>query len=280
MTPRLSVLIPAHNEAGYIGPCLHALFASDPLPGNATGEVLVIANACNDTTVAEARAVAVPSGWICVVISRAEGGKIGALQAADARAKGRVRVYLDADVTVSPPLMAQICVVLDSEQPLYASGSPQLSYAKSVISRLYGRFWTTLPFVREGVPGFGIFAMNAAGRTRWGAWPDIIADDIYARLSFAPAERIRLEAAYSWPLVEGFRNLVRVRRRQNAGVTEIAARFPELLKNEDVTRPGASGILTRALRDPAGFLTYAAVTLVVKSQLFRDRDNNRWTRGR
>lgn len=33
MSPRVSVLIPAHNEAGYIAACLEAVFASEPLPG-------------------------------------------------------------------------------------------------------------------------------------------------------------------------------------------------------------------------------------------------------
>ncbi|UWR45685.1 glycosyltransferase family 2 protein [Phaeobacter inhibens] len=280
MTLLLSVLIPAHNEAGYIGACLSALFASDPLPAGATGEVLVIANGCADTTVAEARAVTAPQGWTCRVIDRAEGGKIGALADGEARATGSVLVYLDADVIVSPPLMAQICAALKGDRPRYASGAPQLSPARSRVSRLYGRFWAKLPFVREGVPGFGLFAMNRAGRARWEQWPDIIADDIFARLRFDPAERIRVQASYQWPLIEGFRNLVRVRRRQNAGVAEIAERFPALLTNEDVHRPGLAVILRLALRDPAGFMTYAAVALAVKSPLFRTRNEARWTRGR
>ncbi|MFS4582224.1 glycosyltransferase family 2 protein [Phaeobacter sp. C3_T13_0] len=280
MTPLLSVLIPAHNEAGYIGPCLSALFASDQLPGNARGEVLVIANGCTDTTVAEASAVPVPPKWTCTVVDRSEGGKIGALQEGETRITGHIQIYLDADVIVTPTLMAQICDALDVDAPRYASGSPRLAPAKSMVSRLYGRFWVTLPFIRQGVPGFGLFAMNAAGRARWMDWPDVIADDIYARLSFAPAERIRLEASYQWPLIEGFRNLVRVRRRQNAGVAEIAQRFPELLENQDVERPGAGVILRAALRDPAGFLTYTAVALAVKSPLFRHRQEARWTRGR
>ncbi|ATF19429.1 glycosyltransferase family 2 protein [Phaeobacter gallaeciensis] len=280
MTPLLSVLIPAHNEAGYIGACLSALFASDPLPKGAGAEVLVIANGCTDSTVAEARAVTVPQGWTCAVIDRPEGGKIGALAEGEARAAGSVLVYLDADVIVSPPLMAQICAALEAEQPRYASGAPQLSPARSRVSRLYGRFWAKLPFVREGVPGFGLFAMNRTGRARWGQWPDVIADDIFARLSFAPAERVRVQASYQWPLIEGFRNLVRVRRRQNAGVAEIAERCPALLVNEDVHRPGPTAILRLALRDPAGFMTYSAVALAVKSPLFRARNEARWTRGR
>jgi glycosyltransferase involved in cell wall biosynthesis len=44
----LSVILPASNEEAYIGACLTALFASDPVPGGA--EVVVVANGCRDAT--------------------------------------------------------------------------------------------------------------------------------------------------------------------------------------------------------------------------------------
>ena len=42
-----SILIPAHNEAEYLGACLSALLASDPAQ---EVEVIVIPNACTDAT--------------------------------------------------------------------------------------------------------------------------------------------------------------------------------------------------------------------------------------
>lgn len=120
--------------------------------------------------------------------------------------------------------------------------------------------------------------MNRAGRDRWGAWPRIISDDTFARLNFAPTERVAVAAGYSWPMVEGFVNLVRVRRRQDRGVAEIAARFPDLLVNDDKSRLGAGGLLRRALRDPSGFAAYVAVTLAVRSPLWSSTQV--WTRGR
>ena len=47
----------------------------------------------------------------------------------------------------------------------------------------------------------------------------------------------RSQADYTWPMVEGLSRLVRVRRRQDAGTTEIAARYPDLMKHEDKARP-------------------------------------------
>ncbi len=135
-----------------------------------------------------------------------------------------------------------------------------------------------LPFVQTGVPGFGLFAMNSAGRARWQHWPDIIADDTFARLSFAPAERVRLAARYTWPMVEGFRNLTRVRRRQNAGVAELSATFPALQANDDKIAISPGQLLRLIWRDPIGFAAYALVSLAVKSPLFRS--TQRWARGR
>lgn len=274
----LSVILPASNEEDWIGPCLDALFASDP-PGMAA-EVIVVANACRDGTVAAARAraaAAQAAGWRLEVLDLAHPGKLNALNTGDAAAGGAIRVYLDADVVVSPPLMAQIARALaDAPGAAYASGTPLVAPARSAVTRAYARFWMRLPFARSAAPGFGLFAVNAAGRTRWEAFPDIISDDTYVRLLFAPTERIGLPATYSWPMVEGFRRLVRVRRRQDAGVAEIAARWPELLANEGKTRLGAAGVLRLALADPAGFATYAAVSLAVK---LGPRSRG-WVRGR
>ncbi|UWQ48924.1 glycosyltransferase [Leisingera caerulea] len=278
MSPRVSVLIPAHNEAGYIGACLEAVFASKPLPAGMTGEVLVLANGCTDETAALARAFAPPPGWTLEVMELPEGGKLRALTAGDAAAHGDILIYLDADVVVSPALIAQLAEALADGAPRYASGRPQVAPARSAVTRAYSRLWVRLPFFTRGVPGFGVFAMTRAGRARWGDWPDIIADDIFARLSFAPVERVQVAAGYSWPMVEGFRNLVRVRRRQNAGVTEVAARFPQLLRNDDKQPPGRGAVLKLLAADPGGFLIYGLVALAVKSPLFESQ--SRWTRGR
>lgn len=281
MTGSISILLPAHDEAAYIGPCLTALLGSDPLPAGWRAEVIVIANGCRDDTATRARGFAdraAARGWSLRVIELDSGGKLGALNRGDAAAQGGVRVYLDADVTVSPPLLGEIVQALDSSAARYASGQPRVAPARSSVTGAYARFWALLPFVRDDVPGFGLFAMNAAGRARWGDWPDIISDDTFARLHFAPSERVRVPAVYDWPMVEGFANLVRVRRRQNQGVAEIAARFPELLENDAKTPVPLRDLLGWLLRDPAGFAVYAAVALAVKSPLFRNRE--RWARGR
>ena len=275
----LTVILPAHDEAAYLPACLTALFGSDV--AGCTPRLIVVANGCTDETAALARAAAPQAeqtGWGLDVIETPVGGKLNALNLGETAAGPGARVYLDADVVVSPGLIGALARALADPAPRYASGTPRLAPPRSALTRAYGRFWLTLPFVTDGVPGFGVFAMNEAGRARWGDWPDIIADDAFARLNFAPQEQVLLPETYSWPLVEGGATLVRVRRRQNAGVAELRHRFPELMANDRVPAPGFRGILRRALGDPLGFVAYAGVQLAVRTPLWRDAAS--WARGR
>ncbi|MDO9524949.1 MAG: glycosyltransferase [Gemmobacter sp.] len=275
---KLSVILPASNEQDWIGPCLQALLASDPV--GMPAEVLVIANACHDGTVAVAQAFqakAQAAGWDLRVIELAEPGKLNALNVGDGLAQGDIRVYLDADVTVSPGLIAALARALGGATgPAYASGRPKVAKAGSWATRAYARFWSGMPFTQSVAPGFGLFAVNAAGRARWGDWPAIISDDTYARLQFSPEERIEVPHGYVWPMVEGFSRLVKVRRRQDAGVAEIAARWPDLIAHEGKAALGFSSVLRRAAADPVGFAVYAVVSLAVRTQA----GSAAWVRGR
>jgi len=286
----LAVLIPASNEAGWIGGCLDALLASEPAPAGPRA-VFVIANGCRDATAEVARARAgraAAAGWALRVIERPEGGKIGALNAGDAAVDAAVklggsapaRVYLDADVTVDPGLLAALAAALSRPAPRYATGRARIAPARSATTRAYARFWATTPFVRDPAPGFGLFALNAAGRARWGDWPAVISDDTFARLHFAPDERVGVPEGYTWPMVEGMRALVRVRRRQDAGVAEIARRFPHLMAAEGKPGMGARGLIGRALADPAAFAVYGGVALAVRAGAVLGAGRGGWARGR
>jgi glycosyltransferase involved in cell wall biosynthesis len=278
----VTVIVPAHQEERLIGACLDALVASGPVEGV---EVIVAANGCRDGTVAEARARAAGFAareWGFSVLDLPAGGKPGALNAADAVAAHGARVYLDADVTVSPDLLPQIAAALDRAGPVYASGRVNITAAPQGqrggwVSRAYARMWARVPFMAKGVPGCGLYAVNAAGRARWGEFPGIIADDAFVRLNFAPGERVMVPARYDWPVAPGFAALLRVRRRQNRGVAEIAERFPALMANEDKGVAGMGAVLRMALADPVGFAVYGAVSVMVV--LFPARDVA-WSRGR
>lgn len=256
---RASILIPAHDEAERLPLCLDALLASRPVDDGV--EVIVIANGCTDDTAAVARSyeeAALLRGWDMIVLELNDCGKLGALAAGEAAASGGVLIYLDADVRVSPALVTQLADMLSTAEPRYASGVPVMTSKGPFLVRAYARFWQTTLLLSKGVPGFGLFAMNRAGRRRWHVWPDVISDDIFARLNFAPRERMAVSAHYGWPVVDGFAGLVRMRRRQEAGLAEIATRFPRLLSNRDPgreTRP----LWQCALAQPLAFVAYCSV---------------------
>lgn len=313
----LSVIIPANNEAAYIGQSLTALLASH-LPGGAARagqgavsehalpekvepekvepgtaqpetvtpasparEIIVAANGCTDDTVAVARgfgAAAARQGWTLTVLDIAEGGKLNALNVADGVAAGDIRIYVDADIIVSSALIAELQAVLDRAEPAYGSGRLLVAPARSWITRAYARIWQRTPFMTTGVQGGGVFAVNAAGRRRWGRFPSIIADDTYVRLLFAPEERFGVPASYLFPLPEGLARLVRVRGRQDRGVREVADKFPDLVDNDDKPRFGLRRACGMALSDPVGFGVYGLVAVAAR---FRARRHaGAWERGR
>jgi glycosyltransferase involved in cell wall biosynthesis len=273
----LSIIIPAHNEEAWIAGCLEPLLA-EPAPAGG-GEVVVAANGCTDATVSLAQGFAAKAragGWRFVVLDLPGLGKPAALNAGDAAATGDKRLYLDADVRVGPGVIGRIAAALDGAGARYVSARPQIARAASAVTRAYARFWQELPFAQSAAPGFGLFAVNAAGRARWGDYPKLISDDTFVRLLFRPEERIEVLGSYEWPMVEGFSALVRVRRRQDAGVAEIARLHPELIDNEGKPALSKGALLKMLLRDPAGFATYAAVSLAVRAK----RQSGEWSRGR
>ncbi|MFD1195103.1 glycosyltransferase family 2 protein [Seohaeicola saemankumensis] len=264
----LSIIIPANNEEAFLGACLSSILASDS-PACPV-EIVVVANGCTDRTAEVARGFesrAQARGWRMEVLELCQGDKMRALNAGDAAAHWPWRAYLDADVTLSPALLGQLCKALDGPKARYASGRLRIT-AQGWVSRAYAATYRRVPFMARGVPGCGLFAVNAAGRARWGKFPDIISDDTYVRLLFRPDERINVAATYDWPIVEGFAALVRVRQRQDRGVRQVAALFPDLMANDDKAKLGVPGMLLLAARNPVGFAVYSAVALAVR---WRDR---------
>jgi len=274
----LSIIIPANNESAWIKDCLNAVLKSKDV---ADAQIIVVANGCDDDTAEQARALTelvTAKGWILDVLEISTGSKMLALNTGDATAKGTNRVYLDADVRVSEGLLGEIESVLEKYTACFTSGQLRIATAKSWASRAYARIYAKVPFIAQGVPGAGFFAVNRQGRTRWDSFPDIISDDTFVRLQFTPTERIGVDAEYTWPLVEGFSNLVRVRRRQNDGVDEIASKYPELLVNDGKSQLGIAGMARLLLGDPIGFAVYAGVALAVK--FAPGRKTGDWKRGR
>jgi glycosyltransferase involved in cell wall biosynthesis len=84
----ISVIVCAHNEAQFVGPCLHSLLAQTRLPD----EILVVNNASTDETCAVAQQI--PN---VRVVDEPRKGLVVARETGRRAAMGEVLVYVDAD---------------------------------------------------------------------------------------------------------------------------------------------------------------------------------------
>ena len=180
--PRMSVVIPAHNEEAVIQRALRGM-RDDRL------EILVVANGCRDATADRARAID-PE---IQVVEIAEASKIAALNAGDAATMLFPRAYVDADVEVGAGTLLALAAVLDSGLALVAS--PQVELDLSGANRwvrAYYAVWQLSAFRQTGHIGSGIYALSEEGRARFGRFPPVIGDDRFVQGLFAPSERATL----------------------------------------------------------------------------------------
>jgi glycosyltransferase involved in cell wall biosynthesis len=181
--PRLlgSVVVPAHNEAGVIQRCLDGLFdgiQSDEI------DVTVVCNGCSDATADVTRAH--PSR--VRVIELTEASKAAALRAGDAAALAFPRLYLDADVVLAGSSAKGVLAHLAAGA---VAARPPLRYdtsRSSALVRRYFRARSSMPAVLGSLWGAGVYGLSSAGRARFGAFPDLGADDLWLDRQFAPSE--------------------------------------------------------------------------------------------
>jgi glycosyltransferase involved in cell wall biosynthesis len=218
--PLGSVVIPAHNESAGVRRCLDALFA-----GVAPGEldVLVICNGCADDTAALARS----SGHPVRVVELEAASKPAALRAGDALAQALPRIYLDADVVLHGSAAR---LVLERLRAGAVAARPPVRYASSASSapvRSYYRARSQVPALLGSLWGAGVYGLSEAGRSRFDAFPDVVADDLWVDRQFARGE---IEIVDCEPVVVAVprraRDLFRVLRRTYRGKAETAGVDP------------------------------------------------------
>jgi glycosyltransferase involved in cell wall biosynthesis len=222
-----SIIIPAHNEETVIRRGLSAV-----LDGAAPGEleVIVVCNGCSDATAAIAREF-----HAVEVIETDVPSKSNALNLGDEVATRFPRIYLDADVVLDLASIRRLSEAL--ERPGVLAAAPRVDTVFSAdcdwAVRAFYDFWKALPFVREGMIAAGAYGMNEAGRARFGRFPDVIADDGFCRLQFAPNERVEVADAISHVMAPArFSDLVKIRSRSRLGRYQLQTRFPELYTAE------------------------------------------------
>lgn len=248
MTARLSVVIPAHDEARLIDRLLSTLTDS-ALSGDL--EIIVVANGCTDDTAARA------STYRGVrVVEVAEASKIAALRAGDDAAVTFPRAYLDADVMISVDTLLALADVLDREGVEIAS--PRLVVDTSAASwavRQHYRVWELSDFRTHGHIGSGVYALSAAGRARFGQWPDVIADDRFVQQLFLPPERATLsDRSFTVRSAATMRSHLRRSVRIARGNRELDA---DLQKAPATSGGERASILKRVAHRPGLWMSFA-----------------------
>lgn len=210
-----SVVIPAHNEAAVIIRCLGALLAGFR-PGEL--EVVVACNGCTDGTAGIVRS----GGYPVRVVEIAAASKAAALRAGEAAVTAFPRLYLDADVVL--PSVSARCVLDCLRSGPVPAARPPISYdAREAVPivRSYYRARSEVPAVLGSLWGAGVYGLSAAGRSRFGPFPDLTSDDLFVDQHFQRAEIAVVDAppvVVSTPRRTG--DLLRILRRTYHGNAE------------------------------------------------------------
>ncbi|MGN9910415.1 glycosyltransferase family 2 protein [Phytohabitans sp. LJ34] len=269
-----SVVIAAHNEAAVIGRCLDALLASDP-----GLDVTVVANGCTDDTAAVAAAR--PG---VRVVDRPEPGKAGALNAGDAVARGFPRLYLDADIVLTPGGVHALAAAVSDGSPAPLAAVPRRKLdlsGRPLLVRAFFAVNSRLPAYDRALFGRGAIALSAEGRARFDEFPSVIADDLYLDSLFAYEEKREVAAVVSTVATprrtrDLVRRLVRVRAGNAAmRAASAAGDAPPAVRSSARSSWLRDVVLPRPWLWPAG-ACYAAITVIAAVTAKRRRGTVAW----
>jgi hypothetical protein len=99
----------------------------------------------------------------------------------------------------------------------------------------------------------GVYAVSAAGRRRWGRFPELHSDDKFVRLHFEPSERRCIaDVTYTVRCPASIAEMVRYRRRYTRGNKQLSVLYPALPDRDLKRYRGATkALLSRPSRWPA-----------------------------
>ncbi|TWT56736.1 N-glycosyltransferase [Thalassoglobus neptunius] len=220
-----SVIIPAHNESAVIERTLTSLLKSI---GDQPIDVFVVCNGCSDDTATKAKQYA-PR---VQVIETEIGSKIHALNLGDEAASQFPRIYLDADIDVTPNFIPDMIAAMEGDD--VRAAWPTVRYEtsdSSWIVKAYYYVWQRLPYNKPGRIGVGAYGMNEAARGRFEEFPKIISDDGFVRGQFTNAERTIVPTCQTLVYAPSTASsLVKIRTRSRLGVYELKTTHADVLE--------------------------------------------------
>jgi glycosyltransferase involved in cell wall biosynthesis len=218
------IIIPARDEAEVLPTSLRSLLRQE-FAG--VMRLIISDNGSSDATVEVARSWGErfeQAGHEVWVLHLPFGNKPAALNAADVVAGELPRVYLDADIELSPNCLTEIVAALTAGGGVLMC-CPEMRIARNEgwVARKWGRVWTQLPWVAEDAIGGGVYAVSGEGRKRWQRYPNIVAEDAFVQVQFRRSERRVLHNCYFLiRLPDAFNDLVSIRTRQLRGNRELS----------------------------------------------------------
>lgn len=189
MNASFDVIVPVKDEAVALEATAPALKRS--LDGLCARVTFVL----NGTTDQSAQVIGRTFGSSARVITLGSASKTAALNAADDEAGSGIRVYLDADVTVAPDIFHTLLAPLTDGSADLVSPRLRANLAQcGPIARRVGRVWAD-QLSRRPDAFMCCTAFSAAGVKARGPWPDVLADDDWARDQIRSSRRHVVEAA-------------------------------------------------------------------------------------
>jgi cellulose synthase/poly-beta-1,6-N-acetylglucosamine synthase-like glycosyltransferase len=222
-----SIIIPAHNEEANIAGNLQRLLAG--LEHDST-EIIVVCNGCTDDTVSIARSF----GGSVRVLEITMASKIAALNAGDAVAQSYPRIYLDADIGLDGASASMLARSLREHGVFAAETSVRFDFRRSTrLVQIYYIGDVALHGQSPGDLGRGVYALSEDGRNRFDEFPDVIADDAYARAHFGPGELVAVPDAVTTVRVPSdLASLIRIKTRSRMGTRQLQVEYPDLWKRK------------------------------------------------
>lgn len=249
------MVIPAHDEAAVIGRTLRRL-TTGVEPGQL--EVVVACNGCTDDTVGAATSSGVP----VTIVDLPEAGKARAIRAAEAMVTTLPRLYLDADVGLDGQSALAVVRALRGGA---VAARPPFVYDTGRASRLVRRYYRQrgrLPGVGADLCGAGVYGLSASARARFGPFPDVIADDLFAARVVTASEVTIVDCAPAEVVVPAdVWSLVRTLARAHRGNRQLFVRSPDFARG--TTGPIVSSLLHSLARpnETLDAVVYAGVAV-------------------
>ena len=269
----VSIIIPAHNEATVIARLIDCLVAGVEDYGF---QIIVVCNACSDDT---AQIVSERSNVLLVETDTPS--KTNALNLGDLESLGTTRVYMDADVVMSANHVQVMLRALDEPGVEVVVPRIQMNFLRSSwYVKAYYDIWLSLPYVKEGIMGGGVYALSQAGRERFGTFPDIISDDGFVMGQFSNSEiKCVTEAVSMVTPPRTLPGLIKIKTRSRYGLYQLFETFPELQSNHAKSYANPIFEMAKTPANWAKMIVYLGINLYCKyraKMMLNSRQEYRW----